>query len=463
MKHAIAIDFGSTFTKEVIVDLEEKKVLLTYMVPSTVGTNAGIGLSQCFQKAKQLLGEKDFEQSLKLSTSSAAGGLRMTVVGLTKSLSTLAGESAALGAGAKIVANLTGLLTKEKIRELEESSSEIVLFTGGYEKGNCTLVIRNAEMLAKSDIRVPVIYAGNSQLDKDVRLILESRGKSCFIVENIIPHLGELNVSPTQDVIRDLFLDRITNMKGFGEVKKEFDAPIVPTPVAVLRAGELLSQGPGGCGGLGPLLIVDIGGATTDVYSFNENRGYEGARIVGLEEAYAKRTVEGDLGMRESSGGAVSDENVANASRRLGIGEEDVRKSIRKRIENHDYLPDSEVERQLDNEIANYAVFKAVRRHAGHLETSYDKKGLDLQIGKNISEVSKIIGTGGVLIHNEDPASVLKWACREKDNTADQRRLLPDSLDTFLDTEYVLFAAGLLRQVDEHVAYAIMKDSIRGC
>ena len=110
------------------------------------------------------------------------------------------------------------------------------------------------------------------------------------------PELGALNVEPTQNVIRNLFLERITDMKGFRNVKRAFDNQFVPTPVAVLTAGELLNKGTDSCQGLGPLMIVDVGGATTDVYSFNENKSYEGAKLVGLAEPFGKRTVEGDLG-----------------------------------------------------------------------------------------------------------------------------------------------------------------------
>lgn len=460
MKHVITVDFGSTFTKIVVIDLAERKILLSDKVPSSVGTDASIGLKQCFKLAKAVIGEEAFENAAKLASSSAAGGLRMSVIGLTRSLSTLAGESAALGAGAKIIANYSGLLTEEMVSELAQSKSEIILLGGGYEHGNTSMVLQNADMLAQSKINVPIIYSGNSELDKDIQRIMRTYGKKCFIVENMIPKLGVLNVEPVQNVIRDLFLNRITDMKGFDVVKKEFDNQLVPTPVAVLHAGELLHKGTRNNEGLGPLLIVDIGGATTDVYSFNENKSYEGAKLIGLEEPFGKRTVEGDLGMRESSGGVINESYIKPVVKELGVAENQLRKSIKNRIENIDYLPDNEMETRIDDTIAKLAVYVAGRRHAGKIMPSYNRKCQNVQLGKNLTEVTKVIGTGGILVHNHDPLEVLKAV--EK-NQRDEKALLPEKIEAYLDTEYVLFSAGLLKEIDEDAAIEVMMKSIRRC
>ena len=128
-----------------------------------------------------------------------------------------------------------------------------------------------------------------------------SRGKECFTAENIILDVGMLNIGPTVDIIRDLFMHRITDMKGVGGVKSKLDGDIIPTPASVLAAGELLYRGTDRSEGIGPYMMADIGGATTDIYSFNENISYDGAKKAGLPEPAAKRTVEGDMGMRESS------------------------------------------------------------------------------------------------------------------------------------------------------------------
>lgn len=460
MRYALAVDFGSTFTKLVIADLEKKTVVHSDKVPSTVGTDAAIGMNRCFDIARDKIGNEEFDKALKLASSSAAGGLRMAVIGLTKSLSFMAGESAALGAGAKAVANYMGKLDENDISELESSNAEIVLFAGGYEHGNRTMVLHNAKMLSESKLRIPIIYCGNSDVAADIRRMMKVRGKQCFIVENMIPRPGEKNVEPVQEVIRNLFLQRITDMKGFHEVKKKFDNEFVPTPKAVLSAGSLLSTGTEKQAGFGQLMIVDVGGATTDVYSMNQNKSYCGAKMTGLEEPFEKRSVEGDLGMRESSEGVLTNEYIDETAARVGISTDEVKKSVAKRMEDHDFLPDSETERKIDDCIAAIAIRTAARRHAGYVRESYTMKCNMFQFGKNLSEISTVIGTGGILVFNPNAAALLK-EIEKKEN--DDNILLPEKVRTYIDTDYVLFAAGLLRETDEETAFAIMKNSLKLC
>ena len=138
MKYVIAIDFGSTFTKIVIIDREQKKVIHSDKTPSTVGTDAAIGMNRCFAIARNIIGEEEFSMAMKIASSSAAGGLRMAVIGLTRSLSLMAGESAALGAGAKVVANYMGKLRDEDIADLEQNKAERHL-RGGDATRCCTM------------------------------------------------------------------------------------------------------------------------------------------------------------------------------------------------------------------------------------------------------------------------------------------------------------------------------------
>ena len=353
-----------------------------------------------------------------------------------------------------------GLFTEGKAAELAASNTEIVLLTGGYERGNDELVLANAEVLAASDVSVPIIYAGNSTVARDVRRMMKAGGKKCYTVENIIPRLGELCVAPTQEIIRNLFLERITDMKGFRDVKHRFDNDMIPTPAAVLSAGELLNRGTAEQEGLGDILIVDVGGATTDVYSFNENESYEGAQLIGLEEAFGKRTVEGDLGMRENSGAVIEAGGFGQIAEELSITESELRASIEKRIKNIEFLPDSELESEIDDAIAKTAVRTAVRRHAGRIAPSFERKGKFVQSGKNLTGITTVIGTGGILVYNHDPVAILNEVMEKK---IDKHILLPKQVEILLDTDYVLFSAGLLREIDEEAALAIMRSSIRPC
>ena len=459
MRHVIAVDFGSTYTKIVVIDAEEKKIVLSDKVPSTVHEDACIGLEKCFSKVRTVLSENEIKQALKLASSSAAGGLRMLVIGLTKTLSNVAATETVFGAGAKVVGNYCGSLTSEMIESIESAKAEIVLFCGGYEHGNRDIVLHNAEMLAKSKVQIPIIYSGNSELVFDVRNILKRRRKECFIIDNIIPNVGILNMEPARAVIRNLFMDRITDLKGLHNIKKYFSNDLIPTPAAVLSAGELLSRGTELQEGLGEMMLVDVGGATTDIYSFNDNLPYKDARMIGVEEPYDKRTVEGDLGMRESSESLLAAVPLEKFMQEAQAGEDKIKEGIRKRCETTDFLPETEEEKRIESTIVHYAVRLAARRHVGRVEYAFEKNSQKYQKGKNLTKIHKIIGTGGAILHNKNPEDVLKEVEKNTEDKKDQL-LMPVTIEPYVDRSYVFFAAGLLREYDEETALAIMKQSI---
>ena len=458
MKYATLIDFGSTYTKVTCVDLPERRVVMTDKFPSTVHTDARIGLHQCFDAVEKVIGKEALQESLKLSSSSAAGGLRMAVVGLTPRLSITAGRNAAFGAGAKIMANFSGWMTDEDVAALEKSDVEIVLLCGGYEKGNRTMVLHNAEMISKSGLNAPVIYAGNSEAGQVARELFRQNLKECFLVDNIIPAVGKMNIEPAEEVIRHIFMKRITNMIGMGKVQEEIGEILMPTPAAVLAAGTLLSQGTEREEGLGPMMMVDVGGATTDVYSFLKNKRYHYARLVGAPEPYAKRTVEGDMGMRESSVCVMQEVGAETMAQRAGVSAEALKQAIDRRLEDHSVLADTDEELRIDREIAREAISISVRRHAGHMEKVHSKGIKEIQVGKNLTEVETLIGTGGIIVNSADPDPLLQQAVLREGE--DDSILVPRQIKTLVDHDYVFYAAGLLRGYDEDAALAIMKASI---
>ena len=204
-RYVILTDFGSTYTKVVVADLEERRMVLSDRFPSTVSRDARIGLVQCFAAARKGIGDTHFQQALKLSSSSAAGGLRMGVVGLSRSLSAQAGRTAAFGAGAKILTTCAGPLRPEDITQLEELPLEILLFCGGYENSGTKVLLHNAEALAGSGLHIPIIYAGNSAAASEVRRLLTQGKKECFIARNIIPNVGQIDKTQVEAIIREVF------------------------------------------------------------------------------------------------------------------------------------------------------------------------------------------------------------------------------------------------------------------
>ncbi len=460
MKFAVLLDFGSTYTKVVCVDLTTRRVVLSDKYPSTVHEDAGIALRQCLDRAEEALGKENFENALKLSTSSAAGGLRIAVCGLTESLSMKAGRSASFGAGGKVVQMSTGRLTEADIASVSEADAEILLLCGGYEGGNSRLVLENAKLLSESVLHIPVIYAGNSEIAKDVRRMFSGHGKECFLAENMIPDIGKLNIDSTVAIIRDLFMSRITNMNGIGVVKQVIDGPIIPTPAAVLAAGELLCTGTEKTPGIGPYILADIGGATTDIYSFAEDESYCGAKQIGTPEPFSKRTVEGDMGMRESSVCLLGEVGTERFAKECGLAVKQVEEAIEKRTRLREYVADDDTEQRIDLEIASSAVRISARRHAGNCTKEFYGGCNLVQRGKNLTEIGTIIGTGGILVNNSKEAAeqILKNAeiCEKEKGAV----LLPEKLEALVDEDYIFFAAGLLREYDEETALAIMKESI---
>ncbi|MBN7774094.1 glutamate mutase L [Clostridium aminobutyricum] len=466
MDTAILIDFGSTFTKAAVADLEKGRIIYTFKTPSTVSTDAKIGLDICYDKIREKIGTKQFEHSKKLATSSAAGGLRMVVVGLTETLSITAGRNAAFGAGAKILKSYSGALTEADIREMESMNMEIILFCGGYEGGNTQIVRHNAAMLGgiQTNTAIPIIYAGNSELMKEIKIIFYQKHKELFVVNNIIPNVGLVESQATVDLIRNIFLERIINMKGLEQVKSELDSIVMPTPAAVLEAGELLSLGCEEEPGLGPLMIVDIGGATTDIHTYCISTAVDGAKMIGVQEPFAKRTVEGDLGMRESCGLTIQEAGISNAASDLHITEEDVNVSISRRLENIEFLPKDDpetcdAELKFDQQIAKYACRFATRRHTGNIENVHSKICTKIQRGKNLIPIETIIGTGGPIVNSHHPREILEQAFKtEQDDKL--KILLPETARLMIDRDYVFYAAGMLRQINPKAALKIMKNSL---
>ena len=233
---------------------------------------------------------------------------------------------------------------------------------------------------------------------------------------------------------------------------------MMPTPAAVLSAAELLAQGHGSERGMGELMIVDVGGATTDVHSIAKgDPSKPSVMLKGLPEPYAKRTVEGDLGMRYSS------EALVEASGRrlldyLGWTEDQVACQLGLCKEDPWRVPQTEEEAKFDVAMGRMAVGLAVERHVGTIEVVYTPFGATyVQQGKDLTPLSVVIGTGGVLLHNPEVLEILGGVVF---NPEEPTILKPQNPVFYLDKEYILAAMGLLREVAPLVALRMMKNYV---
>jgi uncharacterized protein (TIGR01319 family) len=441
------VDFGSTFTKLVAFDLEAEELLGRVQVPSTVDHDITVGLEQAFELLSEVVPIGESERHQAVACSSAAGGLRVVCVGLVPEYTTEAGRRAALGAGAKIVGSYSFELSEAELREIEDILPDIVLLTGGTDGGNKKVITHNAAMLARCKGVRNVIVAGNKSAYDDVDRLFSGSGKNVIYTKNVMPDIGVLEVQAANEKIRDLFIARITEAKGIGRAREMIADVIMPTPAAVLEAARLLADGGAGEPGIGELLLVDVGGATTDVYSVATGAPSEtSVRFVGLPEPYAKRTVEGDLGLFHNLDTLKEIAQMAD----VPAGFEEVVTAMRR----ENSVPRGDEQTECHLLLSKVAVRTAVNRHVGSLKTIVTPNGeVTVQRGKDLTQVPWVVGAGGPVSFSADPAEVLEGALFERDFPT---LLKPKAPRMALDKHYILFALGLLSQSEPAKALRLM-------
>jgi uncharacterized protein (TIGR01319 family) len=454
MKYYLLVDFGSTFTKLTAVDLEKEDIIGTAKAITTVETNIVDGYEEALSKLNQ-----NMNQTIKfdkiVACSSAAGGLKMAAIGLVEELTTEAARRVCLGAGAKVELVLSHHINNQEVQSIIDKKIDIILLAGGANGGNSECVIFNAKKIAESSISVPIIFAGNKDAIDEVTAIFERANKNFHICENVMPKLNVLNIESARDKIKDIFVKNIIEAKGIKKIEQEIDQVILPTPNAVLNAAELLSKGYLDESGLGDLMMIDIGGATTDVYSLADGLPKQmNAVMSGLEEPYAKRTVEGDLGMRYSALGilqAMTNQEINHYSK-IDI---DMLKETHLRNEDITFIPKTDRDFLIENMLAAKCVDAATSRHVGTIKSVYTPLGMMYhQVGKDLTQTKYYIGTGGVVINSKDPVEILKYGLQTKDKPSELRPIQPKFM---LDKDYILSAMGLLSIDHPEIALRIMK------
>ena len=300
-----------------------------------------------------------------LACSSAGGGLRLAVVGHERLVSAEAGHRVALSAGAKVVHVSAGELSAAGVRALRDAKPDVLLLVGGTDGGDEKVLLHNASRLSR--VAVPIVLAGNVAARSSALALLSSR--QVVAVDNVLPDVGELAPEPARAAIRQVFLSHVIGGKGLSRGPSFRRLVSTVTPDAVLSAVAHLASPDGA------VLVVDVGGATTDVYSA-VSVAEKSKRAVALPPN--RRTVEGDLGMRVSVPGVVA-ESVAE---RLIEPEEaaTLSEAAAHRHENVDFVPSTPEESQVDLRIAQLAVTVAIRRHLRMIDNQLGPKGAGLLV-----------------------------------------------------------------------------------
>lgn len=455
----LAIDLGSTYTKVVAVDLAMGDLVGVAQAESTTDYDINVGLQRALENLRIATGLETLDTDHILVCSSAAGGLRVVAIGLVRTLTTKAAEQAALGAGAKVIGAYSYGIRPSDVNEIEQIAPDLILLTGGTDGGNEEVLIRSAVLLSASRLNSPIIIAGNKMVSEQAQLTLEEAGKDVITVGNVLPELDKLNVEPARSAIRDIFMHRITHAKGLDKVKAIVGDIAMPTPMAVLRGASLLAEGAAGEEGLGELIVVDVGGATTDVHSVGHGYPSQGTTIVkGLPEPYLKRTVEGDLGIRYNALTILEKVGKEEMIKRMGCSPRefvDLEARIKYLPSHVGVVPENEEDCSLDLALANIATDIAMERHAGRIECVYLPKGkARVQYGKDLTKIKYVIGTGGVFAYGREPYRILQAVRYDQSNPESLRPTNPEFL---LDKRYILYAAGLLAEVHPVEALKILK------
>ena len=234
---------------------------------------------------------------------------------------------------------------------------------------------------------------------------------------------------------------------------------MMPTPSAMMRAMQLLAEGTAEESGIGELLALDVGGATTDVYSIADGMPQDAQTVYkGLPEPYVKRTVEGDIGMRYSIHGIVDAAGIDRIAKLSGIEAEKAQAMVDHLSEHTDEVPTNEEWERLDYALASMACETAARRHSGATEEAYTMAGkVFVQTGKDLRPVRQIIVTGGSLIHTKRTGEIASHALY---NPAEPMSLRPLKAQVLVDRSYILAAMGLLAEYEPQVALHIMKKEL---
>lgn len=459
MEAILLIDFGSTYTKLTAVDMENEEIIATAKALTTVDKDIMIGFNNAYSKIEEILKDKQVNFIEKLACSSAAGGLRMIAIGLVPELTAEAAKRAALGAGARILGVYSYELSRREMEEINSKKPDIILLAGGTDGGNKDCIIHNAKLIAENIKEVPIVVAGNKNAVDDIEDIFKSENIYYKVTDNVMPKLNMLNVEPAREVIREIFMEKIVEAKGMKNAENFINGILMPTPAAVLKAARVFADGTDKEEGIGDLIVIDIGGATTDVHSIGDGEPTKaGVTIRGLQEPYAKRTVEGDLGMRVSAISLWESAGTRRIKKFIPDTKFDIENRCRILQGSVNMLPQNEEEEEFDEALGMAATEIAMERHVGVLESVYTPMGVIYsQVGKDLSNVRYIIGTGGILVHSMHPKKILKAGFY---NNETSEYLKPINPEVLIDKSYIMSAMGLLAEKYPDTAIRIMKKYI---
>ncbi|MGD9569419.1 MAG: GlmL-related ornithine degradation protein [Sedimentibacter sp.] len=403
-----------------------------------------IGLKGAINSLTKNLQADELTWNDMLATSSAAGGLKMTVHGLVYDMTVRAAKEAALGAGGIIKMITSGKMRKTDLKKIQEIKPNIILVAGGVDYGERDTALYNLEMILSMNLNIPIIYAGNIENQEEVRLMCDEACNQVYIAENVYPKIDTLVVEPTRKIIQDAFEEHIIHAPGMSKVRELVKGPIIPTPGAVMEAAKVLKEE------LGDLVVFDVGGATTDVHSVT--RGSEEINSILISpEPEAKRTVEGDLGVYVNVNHVVEKIGIENLKKEFPDADEI--------LSSYKPIPETIREKQFVERLTKEAVLTSLERHSGHLRYFYTASGKKtVAEGKDLTAIKYIVGTGGALTRLHGKREILE---KVKTYGKEQELYPTKAAQILIDEDYILSSLGVLSKSYPLDAIKLMKKSLR--
>ncbi len=413
---------------------------------SVLDGDVRIGLRGAVEALRQSLGVEELSYEAMLATSSAAGGLRMTVHGLVYDMTVKAAKEAALGAGANLHLTTAGILQEEDVEDILAIRPNLILLAGGTDFGERKTALENAKILRSLNLNVPVIYAGNVQNHTQVKRIFEGAPAPLYITENVYPRLDDLNIEPTRRIIHEVFEEHITKAPGMEHVRDMVTGTIMPTPGAVMECAKLLY------GEIGDLLVLDVGGATTDIHSVTEG-SEEIAMIQITPEPMAKRTVEGDLGVYVNARNLAQQIGMAQLSKELNM-------DVLPVFEHYKPIPDTPEQFRLTELLTWYAASMALERHCGKFRYTYGSNGrVTYADGKDLTKIKYLVATGGALTRLPGRHAIME---RLQNINASGKLLYPkaNKLQLLEDRWYCMASLGVLSRSFPEAAVRLLRQNL---
>lgn len=415
---------------------------------TTVDTDVNIGLDLAIEDLKKNMGIDELSYEEMFATSSAAGGLKMTVHGLVYEMTVKASKEAALNAGANIHLVTANKITDDDLEVILSIEPNIILIAGGTDYGERINAQYNAEQILKLGLKIPIIYAGNVENHLYMKKLFKKYNRIDLlrIVENVYPRVDYMNILPLRRVIYQTFEENIIHAKGMNKIFDKVNQSIMPTPGSVMESTMMLNDR------IGNIITIDVGGATTDIHSISEpSEEYE---KYAEGEPKLKRTVEGDLGVYINHNNVISLFDKKKLLQELKISEIELKEVL----DDYKYISITQKQKHLVDLLTSKCTIEGLNRHIGDLKRVFTTNGQKIiPDGKDLTKVEYIILTGGALLNHSDPEMMIKQYL-----SSSTTKLTPkENIVILKDSDYVMASVGVLSLKYRNEAFEILRNSLK--